>query len=294
MSRHPLISYFVILILLCAAIIFGARSMGEQGAYLAQFYKWTRAIAALITRQFFYEPKFSDACLGFGRWRDYLKYWLAAIGITFLSYGFFTLLGSVTWDFTGKVFLDRLAEQFAATGQNMNTSLPEGFTPLTMLVIYTIGGLTVFNIFPGIITGFGEEFGHRGFMFPQLYRIKPWVGLIIGGLIWYTWHLPLGLVLPQSIEPLTWQAVMNYLILAVGSVCTFIFLAYVYVKSGSVWVTALTHITLNNSASAFSYYVVIQNQLLANLGLTLTMLAVVAFLYYRKELDVFRTQKVIT
>jgi hypothetical protein len=40
--------------------------------------------------------------------------------------------------------------------------------------------------------------------------------------------------------------------------------------------------------------VVIQNQLLANLGLTLTMLAVVAFLYYRKELDVFRTQKVIT
>jgi hypothetical protein len=87
----------------------------------------TPAIAALITRQFFYEPKFSDACLGFGRWRDYLKYWLAAIGITFLSYGFFTLLGSVTWDFTGKVFLDRLAAQFAATGQDMNTSLPEGF-----------------------------------------------------------------------------------------------------------------------------------------------------------------------
>jgi membrane protease YdiL (CAAX protease family) len=92
-----------------------------------------------------------------------------------------------------------------------------------MLVIYTIGGLTVFNIFPGFITGFGEEFGHRGFMFSTLYRIKPWVGLIIGGLIWYVWHLPLGLVLPQSIEPLTWQVVLNYLILAVGSVCTFIF-----------------------------------------------------------------------
>jgi hypothetical protein len=35
-----------------------------------------------------------------------------------------------------------------------------------MLMIYFVGGLTIFNLVPGIITGFGEEFGHRGFMFP--------------------------------------------------------------------------------------------------------------------------------
>ena len=53
------------------------------------------------------------------------------------------------------------------------------------MIVALIGGLTVFNILPGVVAGFGEEFGHRGFMFPQLYAIKPWIGLIIGGLIWY-------------------------------------------------------------------------------------------------------------
>jgi hypothetical protein len=56
-----LIIYFVILIVLCAGFIIGAKSLGEQGAYLAQGYMMTPAIAALITRLFFHENKFKDA-----------------------------------------------------------------------------------------------------------------------------------------------------------------------------------------------------------------------------------------
>jgi hypothetical protein len=44
---------------------------------------------------------------------------------------------------------------------------------------------------------------------------------------------------------------------------------------------------MNNSAASFSYFVVIQNQVLANLGLTLTMIIVVVILHYKKELDIF-------
>jgi hypothetical protein len=44
---------------------------------------------------------------------------------------------------------------------------------------------------------------------------------------------------------------------------------------------------MNNSAASFSYFAVVQNQMLANLGLTLTMIIVVAVLYYTKELAVF-------
>lgn len=177
--------------------------------------------------------------------------------------------------------------QFEAVGQDMNAALPSGLTPQMMLVIYFVGGLTVFNILPGLITGFGEEFGHRGLMFPLLYEIKPWVGFLIGGLIWYAWHLPLALVIPQTVDYPLWQNVLNYLILAIGSVCTFIYLAYVYVKSKSVWVTSLAHIVLNNSAQSLSYFTVVQNQLLANLGLVITMMIVIAVLYYRRELGVF-------
>ena len=287
MKKSPLAIYFIILFALCAAVIIGAKMLGQQGAYLAQFYMLTPAIAAIITRLFFYEPKFTDANLRFGKLSDYFRFWTASIGITALSYVFFTLLGSITWDFTGQVFLNRLAEQFAAAGQDINASLPPGFTPMMMLMIFFIGGLTIFNILPGIITGFGEEFGHRGFMFPHLYRIKPWMGIIVGGLIWYVWHLPLALVLPQTAQYPLWQNLLNFIILAVGSICTFTYLAYVYVKSRSIWVTSLAHIAMNNSAASFSYFAVIQNQVLANVGLTLTMIIVVAVLYFKKELEIF-------
>lgn len=282
MKYKSLIAYFVILVILCAGFVVGARMMGEQGAYLAQGYMLTPAIAALITRLFFYKPGFKDANLRFGRVNDYLKYWLIALGITVFSYVMYTLLDAVRWDFSGQIFLERLSKQFAASGQNMNDTLPPGFTPQMMLWIFIVGGLTVFNIVPGLITGFGEEFGHRGFMFPALYRIKPWVGFIIGGLLWFAWHIPIQFMIPQTVEISLWTYTLNYLILAVGSLCTFAYLAYVYINSGSVFVTSIAHITMNNAAASLSYFVVIQDQTLANLGLTLTMLVVVTIMFYLK------------
>jgi len=283
-NKLSLTAYFLILVILSAGFVIASRSMGAQGAYLVQGYMLTPAIAALITRLFFYKPRFRDANLRFGRARDYIQYWLLALGITALSFTIYTLLGAIRWDFSGQVFLDRLAEQFAASGQDITDTLPPGFTPRMMLWIFTIGGLTVFNILPGIITGFGEEFGHRGFMFPALYRIKPWVGFIIGGLLWYAWHIPVSFMFPQAVEVPRWTSMLNHLILAVGSVCTFAYLAYVYVKSGSVFVTSIAHIAMNNAAASLSYFVAIRNQLLANLGLTLAMLVVVTIMVSRRKL----------
>lgn len=288
MKKHPLIAYFVLLTVLSGSMIAGMVSLGPQGIMLVQAYMLTPAIAALFTRAFFYAPKFSDAGLRFGRWKDYLKFWMAGIGITALSYLLFTILGSISWDLSGQTFLDNLATQFAISGQNINDTLPPGFTPQMMLWLFFFGGLTVFNILPGLITGFGEEFGHRGFMFPMLYKINPWLGLVGGGLLWYAWHIPLGLIVPAAAQTPVGEQLLNHFILAVGSVCTFTYLAYVYVKSRSIFVTALAHIVLNNSAASFSYFVTVQNQLLANLGLSLTMVIVVVILYLRKELVVFQ------
>jgi hypothetical protein len=73
-------------------------------------------------------------------------------------------------------------------------------------------------------------------------------------------------------------------ILAVGSVCTFTYLVYAYIESGSVFVTSIAHIAMNNAAASLSYFVIIQNQTLANLGLTLTMLVVVAIMFAKNTL----------
>ena len=287
MNNKSLAIYLLILVVLCAIVIIGAKTLGQQGNYLAGVYMLTPAIAAILTRLFFYEPHFKDANLRLGRLSDYFKFWLFSLGITALSFALYTLLGAVSWDFSGNVFLARLDQQFAASGQSMQSSLPPGMTPQMMLLIFFVGGLTLFNILPGLISGFGEEFGHRGFMFPLLYRINPWVGLVGGGLLWYAWHWPLLLVIPQTVEYPLWQTALNWVILALGSVCTFIYLAYIYVKTENILVASLAHIAMNNASQSLSYFVAIQNQFLANLGQVLTMVIVVVILYYSKELDTF-------
>lgn len=286
MNRRALAVYFITLIILCASVILGARATGQLGAYIAQGYMLTPALAAILTRLFFYPPRFSDANLRFGRLKDYFKYWAWGLGVMGLSYILSTLIGAAAWDFSGQTFLDSLEKQFAAAGQDMYATLPPGFTPQTMLILYVAGALTVFNI-PGIITGFGEEFGHRGFMFPQLYRIRPWVGLGVGGLIWYAWHLPLLLVIPQTSALQPWETALLQLMSAAGSIFTFTYLAYIYVKSESVFVTALAHISMNNAGTAMSYFMQMQSPWLVNLCLILVMGLVVLILHFSGELGIF-------
>jgi hypothetical protein len=67
MKKQPLLAYLIILIFLCAGIILGVKALGQQGVALVQVYMLTPAITAIVTRLFFYEPKFSDANLRFGK-----------------------------------------------------------------------------------------------------------------------------------------------------------------------------------------------------------------------------------
>lgn len=276
-ASNVLLVYFLILTLLCASFIIGAKALGEKGMYLAQGYMITPAIAAIITRLFFYKGKFSDAKLRFGKANDYLKFWIYSLLIVIASYLVYYAIGAIKWDLTGQTFLTNLELQFKNTGQDMYSSLPKGMTPKDMMWLLMIGQLTVLNILPGIITGFGEEFGHRGFMYSQLKKHGLLLSLLVGGLIWFAWHLPLQFVIPKTNDFNTIQTTLNYFIMAIGGICTFIYLVYVFEKSQSIWVVSLAHIVLNNASAAFSYLVIIQNKFLANIGLTFTMLLVLFF-----------------
>lgn len=284
--KKPLIAYLAMIILISGGFIAGMKLMGKSGNYLAGGYMLGPAIAALITRLFFYEKRFKDARLGLGRWKDYIRFWCVVLVVILVSYGMYTILGAISWDFTGETFLAQLEEQMALSGKDIG-DLPPGLTPRMMLILFFIGGLTVFNI-PMIIAGFGEEFGWRGLLFPLLCRNRLALGLIIGGLIWFAWHIPLTFVLPHSSTFTTWQHLLNGVVLAVGSICTFVFFAYIYAKSGSIWLASFVHAVFNNGSRSFSYFADVEDQLLANLGLAVTMVLVVIFLHFGRELGVFR------
>lgn len=282
MKKHkPLITYLIIVAILSGGFILSMKLQGQKGFYLAQFYMMAPAISAIITRLFFYKREFKDANLKFGKLKNWLKFWMISLGVTFLSMLLMTLLGSIKWDLSGNTFLELLSKQ-----TDIN-NLPVGITPQTMLLIYFIGGLTIFNIF-GIITGFGEEFGWRGFMFPQLYKIKPWIGFIIGGIIWFAWHIPLRFIFPETQIFTPSEQIINYIVIVIGSIASFAFLAYIYIKTESIFIASFSHIVLNNSARSFSYFLTVKDQLMANIGTVFTSVLVVAILYSIGEFKVFK------
>lgn len=285
MNHKALFAYLILLAIFSSVFVVFMLLAGQHGAYLAQGYMLLPAVAAMVTRAFFDPRRFSDAQLGRGRWRDYLKYWGYSLLISLIVFIVYTLIGAGQWDFSGQAFLSRLAGQFAAAGQDLVSATPSGLTPEMMLWLFFFGGLTTFNILPGLVTGFGEEFGWRGLLFPRLYAIRPWAAFVIGGLIWYAWHLPLMLIAPQTSDPQS--LVILIPLLALGSVCTYTYLAFVYVKSRSVWITALAHITMNNAQASFGYLFVVTSTMLANLGLVLVMVSVVAFLALTGQFKIF-------
>ncbi|MFA5859728.1 MAG: CPBP family intramembrane glutamic endopeptidase [Elusimicrobiota bacterium] len=276
-----------IVVIISAMFFITIKVVGQKAYFLAQFYMLTPTLAAIIVRAFIHPQRFEDAHLKFGQLKDYLVFWCTALGITLIIFIVYTLTGAVTWDFTGSAFLKQLEQYIVSTGKTMEESLPKGVTPTMMLLTYFFGGLTVLNIFPGVITGFAEEFGWRGLMFPELYKISPFAGFIIGGLIWFLWNAPMALIIPMPAELKLWETTGNIIVLGIGSVCTFIFLAYVYIKTRNIWVVSITHMTLNNSSHAFMYYCVMKNQLLANTMLSLTMAGIVLVLYFTGEHKVF-------
>jgi membrane protease YdiL (CAAX protease family) len=286
MKKRPLEVYLILVAALSGGLILLMKLLGQRGFYVAQFYMFAPAIAAVIARLLFYEKGFSDARLNLGRLGDYFRFYGLTMALVAGCYLAYWLFGAVSWDFTGDTFLNTLGEQMEATGQDIN-DLPLGLTPKMMLILFAIGGLTVFNI-PFTLSGFGEEFGWRGYMLPQVYgRTGPWRAFIICGLIWFAWHTPLVLVFPKTYHMTAAQSALNGVILAAGSVATFVFLAYVFARSGSIWVASFVHAVLNNASRSLGYFAIVDNQVLANLALTTVMVTAVMGLYARGKLRVF-------
>ena len=111
--------------------------------------------------------------------------------------------------------------------------------------------LNPFTAFISIILALGEEIGWRGFMSPELKdgygRTK---GLLIGGVIHGVWHFPAMLLFGFEYgkdyigAPLLGLVVFCFFTAAMGIISD-----HLYVKSGSIWLSAIFHVMINSSFS---------------------------------------------
>lgn len=119
-----------------------------------------------------------------------------------------------------------------------------GMSPAFMLGMTLISG-----IFAGCtinaVFAFGEEYGWRNYMVHALRGQKFWVAAVFIGLVWGIWHAPLILAghnYPQ--HPVAGMAMMCIFCMLLG-----IIELYFTLKTGSVFVAAIIHGTINATAA---------------------------------------------
>lgn len=114
-------------------------------------------------------------------------------------------------------------------------------SPIFFFVNYMVTAL-VFSVVNGI-PAFGEELGWRGFLQKKLvnhYNIVP--GIILLGLIWGFWHFPLiisGYNYPE------YPVLGAFLLFPLTTVFSSFFLAWLTIRSQSLWPAVLAHGCVN-------------------------------------------------
>lgn len=141
--------------------------------------------------------------------------------------------------------------------------------PLTMLL----------NVIFGFVMFFGEEFGWRGYLQPRLQLLfGKRLGVLILGVIWGIWHLPLCLTLYSPETP--GNCVISHIIFCV---CLGVFLGYAYMKTENLWTPILIHLINNGLAVAIAggYETVITPEALL-WGLVLNGVTLLPFIFTKE------------
>ena len=123
-------------------------------------------------------------------------------------------------------------------------------SPMLLLVLVGIQAV-VLGPFLGLLMGFGEEFGWRGYLQSELIVLGKVKGTLLLGVIWGIWHAPviaMGHNYPGY--PLAGIGVMTGYTVGLGFI-----LGYVMLRSGSVLLASWLH-ALNNQVWSFLVLVV--------------------------------------
>ena len=98
----------------------------------------------------------------------------------------------------------------------------------------------------GLVITFGEEYGWRGYLQSELFKLGRVRGVLLLGVIWGAWHWPLILMgYNYPGHPLLGLALMTLYTMGLGIV-----LSFAVLKSGSVLLASFLH-ALANQVAAF-------------------------------------------
>lgn len=218
-TRVELTTFLVLTFALSAifwGLIIAAGSLGARGGLYVLALMWCPGVSALITRLIFQHDLRGEGWgLGAPRWLA-LAY-LLPLAYATAAYGAVWMLG------LGGVDLSRFTTGAA-----------------TFLVLGTIQSL---------ISATGEELGWRGFLVPTLAKTMSFGRLaVLSGAIWALWHFPLIIFADYNSGTATWYSLLCFAVMVVALA---VILAWLRLRSGSVWPAAILHASHNLFVQGF-------------------------------------------
>lgn len=151
------------------------------------------------------------------------KNWKASAACILLFMALYFLRAGISYAAVGEL------ASFAAIMKNLQSWMYMGFMPVNFLLAY--------------IAFFGEEYGWRYYLQPVLQKkFGLRKGVVILGIVWGLWHLPLDFfyyVSPKDGLPMTVSQVITCVSLG-------IFMGFAYMKTENIWVPVIMHFLNNN------------------------------------------------
>lgn len=143
--------------------------------------------------------------------------------------------------------------------------------------------ILVLSVVLYFVTALGEEIGWRGYMMPklnELYGFKK--AVLLCGLAWFLWHLPVFLASYMAKIPLWYQIPMLFLLIMAWSFPQ----GYISLKSKSFWPAAVFHATHNFVAQLLLDQSIggeMRPYLVGETGIiSVTVLLLIAYFFFRR------------
>ncbi|GAA1909105.1 CPBP family intramembrane glutamic endopeptidase [Streptantibioticus ferralitis] len=228
-ARAGLKTYLLLLVVLTACSDVGAIATGKQLPWLLME-MWSPGAAAIITRLVRREG-FSDISLklrsrGVGRAIALGALYPVAISAIAYSAGWATHLA-----------------RLIAPGNTLGIHFPTGM-PAAAQVAFSVFLVTVLGGLVNVVPVLGEELGWRGYLLTRLIDAEVPRPVLVGGVIWGVWHLPVifgGVYLAEGGGPV---AVIAFLFL-LSILLQNQLMAWLRLRTGSIWPSVAYHATWN-------------------------------------------------
>jgi membrane protease YdiL (CAAX protease family) len=228
-ARRGLAVYFVFLILGSAYFEWKILQTGDSisrvpGLVFALMYM--PAVASVIARLVLREG-FGDVSFRFGgrkMGQAVALAWIYPIIVGSLAYGAAWLTGLATF------------QPPLPPSSHLYTPSPIANLLVSALLMATVGTIV------SCVSAFGEELGWRGYMLTRLIAAGAPQPVLVSGLIWAVWHVPLILSGQYAAGS---HPGISAIVFVVGVVAAGYLAAYLRLQSGSVWPAVVFHGAVN-------------------------------------------------